>query len=302
MEKNMENNNDYQNQMVSLQKPNGYDNYEVVEEEKEGVTLGQIWHMIYKHWVALIVMVLVGLGGGVAYSKIIKTPKYQATVQLMTVNSDTSESNTTSSNISLAIQKTSIAYGYATTDEVLTSVGNKLAEKKYEDIYLKDENGKVTTNLDLTAIKKLYSVSIPTVVSNSTSIFLSITSTCKTEALAIDVANFVSSSIVELVNKPTSPVYGMLKNSLTSMGTAYSAKDTSTSTIILALIGMLAGAVVGAAYGIIRELTNTKVASKADLEDITGFKVIGMIPKYDNNVEVEMIEKKENEKGGMENA
>jgi capsular polysaccharide biosynthesis protein len=296
------NNNDYQSQMMSLQRPSSNnDGYEVVEEEKEGISLGQVWHMIVKHWVALVIMVLVGLACGFGYSKFIKTPKYQANVQLMTVNGEASESSSTSSNISLAIQKTTIAYGYATTDEVVKSVGKKMAEKDY-DIYLKDADGKKTEEYDLTAIKKLYSVSIPTVTGSSTSIFLSITSTCKTEAMAIDVANFVSSSIVSLSNDSSSTVYSMLKNSLVSMGTANSAKDTSTSTFIIALVGMLAGAVIGAAYGIIRELCNTKVSSKADLETLTGFKVIGMIPKYDNNVVVEMTEKKEEDKGGKENA
>ena len=295
------NNNDYQSQMMSLQRPSSNnDGYEVVEEEKEGISLGQVWHMIVKHWVALVIMVLVGLACGFGYSKFIKTPKYQAEVQIMTVSGDTTESSTSSSNISLAIQKTSIAYSYSTTDEVVKSVGKKMAEKDY-DIYLKDTDGKKTEEYDFTAIKKLYSVSIPTNNGSSSNV-LKVTSTCKTEAMAIDVANFVSSSIITLSNDSSSIVYSMLNNSLHSMGTANSAKDTSTSTFIIALVGMLAGAVIGAAYGIIRELCNTKVGSKADLETLTGFKVIGMIPKYDNNVVVEMTEKKEEDKGGKENA
>jgi capsular polysaccharide biosynthesis protein len=288
----MQNNNlnDF-DESVSLNRPNG-DNVEYVEEEKEGITLGQIWHMIIKHWVALVIVALVGLAGGFAYSKFFKTPKYQSTVKMMIKSGSTTTS--ADGEISLALKKAQIAYGYLTTDEVATSVGKKMGAKNY-DVYLKDDSGKKTENIDVTAVMKLYSVSIPTVTSNNTSIFLSITSTCKTEAMAIDVANFVATSAIELTNDTTSQVYGYLNNSLSSMGTAYSAKDSSTSTMILSLIGLLAGVVIGAAYGIIYELVDNRVKSKSDLETLTGYKVIGMVPKYDN------LKAEEEENGGKNN-
>ncbi len=264
------------------------------ETEKSGITLSQIGHMIWKHWVAAVVCLLVGLAGGVGYSKFIKTPKYQATVQLMVVDSST---GSTADNINLALKKTQIAYGYMTTDEVVTEIGKKLGEKNY-DVYLKDSSGKTTENVDISKVKGYYTVSIPTVTTNSTSVFLSVTSTCKSEAMAIDVANLAVESTISLANATTSTVYGLLQNSLVSMGNANSAKDTSTSTLVFAAVGALAGLVVGAAYGIIRELLNSKVSSKVDLETITGYKVIGMIPKYENVPE----KKEEPKEGGKDNA
>ncbi len=264
------------------------------ETEKSGITLSQIGHMIWKHWVAAVVCLLVGLAGGVGYSKFIKTPKYQATVQLMVVDSST---GSTADNINLALKKTQIAYGYMTTDEVVTEIGKKLGEKNY-DVYLKDSSGKTTENVDISKVKGYYTVSIPTVTTNSTSVFLSVTSTCKNESMAIDVANLAVESTISLANATTSTVYGLLQNSLVSMGNANSAKDTSTSTLVFAAVGALAGLVVGAAYGIIRELLNSKVSSKVDLETITGYKVIGMIPKYENAPE----KKEEPKEGGKDNA
>lgn len=274
----MENNEKYENQMISLSRPN-----ENVEEEENGISLSDIWHMIVKHWVGLVIFLLVGFAGGFGYAKFIKKPKYQASVQLMVVNS-TSGENTT--NINLSLQKTNIAYGYLVTDEVVNSVCEKMAEKKY-DVYTKDSNGKDTTTFDTVEVKKLYSVSIPTFSSNSTSIFLSITSTCKEEQMAIDVCNFVVDSALELVNVPSSKGYSILNNSLVTMGKANYAKDTSTSTAVVSLIGALIGVVVGVGYCIIRELADTHVSSKADLEKLTGYKVIGMIPLYNNDVNVE---------------
>ena len=260
------------------------------ETEKSGITLSQIGHMIWKHWVAAVVCLLVGLAGGVAYSKFIKTPKYQATVQLMVT--DSSSSNT-AENINNAIAKTRVAYVYMTSDEVVTEVGKKLAEAKY-DVYLKDSDGKATTNIDISAVKEYYTVTIPTITTNSTSVFVSVTSTCKTEQMAIDVANYVSSVTVELTNSSSHKIYYSLNGSLNSMGEAKGAKDTSTSTFVFAAVGALAGVVVGAAYAIIRELVNSKVSSKVDLEALTGYKVIGMIPKYENAPE----QKEESKEGG----
>ena len=242
------------------------------EEEEKGITLSQIWRMIVKHWVALIICILVGFAGGFGYAKFVKKPSYQSSVQMMIVNSGST--TTTAEN--------EIAYGYLTTDEVATSVGKKLGEKKY-DIYLKDDNGNATENIDVSAVKKLYSVSIPTVVSSTTSIYLTITSNCNNKNMAIDVVNYVATSAIELVNSTSSSVYGYLNNSLTCIGTANSAKDTSTSTAVLSIIGAVIGLVVGAAYGIIRELTNTHVSSKQELETLSGYKVIGMIPKAELN-------------------
>lgn len=262
------------------------------ETEKSGITLSQIGHMIWKHWVAAVVCLLVGLAGGVGYSKFLKTPKYQATVQLAVVENS---SDSTTDNITLALRKTQIAYGYMTSDEIVTKLGEKLGAKDY-DVYLKDKDGKKKDEIDVSKVKGYYTVAIPTVTTNNTSIFLTVTSTCKTEQMAIDVANFTVEATIECANASEN-IKGLLKNSIVSMGNANSAKDTSTSTLVFAAVGALAGLVVGAAYGIVRELLNSKVSSKVDLETITGYKVIGMIPKYEN-----APEKKEESKGGKDNA
>ena len=262
------------------------------ETEKSGITLSQIGHMIWKHWVAAVVCLLVGLAGGVGYSKFLKTPKYQATVQLAVVENS---SDSTTDNITLALRKTQIAYGYMTSDEIVTKLGEKLGAKDY-DVYLKDKDGKKKDEIDVSKVKGYYTVAIPTVTTNNTSIFLTVTSTCKTEQMAIDVANFTVEATIECANTSKN-INGLLKNSIVSMGNANSAKDTSTSTLVFAAVGALAGLVVGAAYGIVRELLNSKVSSKVDLETITGYKVIGMIPKYEN-----APEKKEESKGGKDNA
>lgn len=260
-----------------------------VKEEQEGITLSRLWHMIAKHWIVLIACTAVGFAGGIGYSKLIKTPKYQATTQIMAVPSDDSLSDQEA--INLALKKAAIAYGYMTSEEVLKSVGVKMEEKGY-NAYVKDANGNKTENVDIAAVKSYYTVTIPTVTNNATNIFVNVTSTCKNKQMAIDVANYVVDATIELVNTKGTNGYTILKESIRTMGEATDAKDTSTSTWVISLIGALIGVVVGAGYGIVRELTNTKVTSKQDLENLTGYKVIGMIPDY------QLVEEAAGKKGG----
>ncbi len=249
------------------------------EEDEKSITLGQIWHMIKKHWISVAICGLVGFGGAFAYAKLIKSPKYQANVQLLVGESSTNNS------ISLTT-RVATASAFLQSDRVAKAVGAKLSEKNYS-VQLKDANGAVVENeYDIAAIKKLYSVSTTT-----NSPIVTLTSSCKTEQMAIDVANYVSSVGIELADTETDPIYTYLGNCLSSMGVATQAKDNSTSNVLISLIGVLAGLVVGCIYAIVRELTDTKVTSKGELETLTGYKVIGMIPKY------EIDKDEENEEG-----
>ncbi len=258
-------------------------------EEQEGITLSRIWHMIAKHWIVLVACTAVGFVGGIGYSKLIKTPKYQATTQIMTICNDPTLD--TEKAISLSLKQAAIAYGYMSMDEVVNAVGTKMEANGY-DAYTKDSSGKKTGNVDTVTVKSYYTVTIPTVTNNATSVFVNVTSTCKTKQMAIDVANYVVDATIELVNTEGTNGYMNLKNSIASMGKATNAKDTSTSTWVISLIGALIGVVLGAGYGIVRELTNTKVSSKQDLETLTGYKVIGMIPDY------QLVEDAANKQGG----
>ncbi len=263
---------------------------EETESNEKSITVGQIWRMIKKHWVAAGVCALLGFGAAFGYAKLIKSPSYQANVQLVVI---ADEGTTSAENITYSQGKAKIAYGYLTSDEVVEKSAEKLSEnEKYTKTFATTENGMTKYNTLL--FKNYYSVSLSTVGNTSTtSIFLTITSTCKSEQMAIDVANCVANTSVDLSRSESCRFHALLGNSLNVIQEAKQAKDKSTSTIVISLIGVLAGLVVGCAYGIIRELTDTRVTSKAELENLSGYKVIGMIPKYDINKD----EEGENEHG-----
>ena len=262
---------------------------EVVYQEEQGksITLGQIWHMLKKHWVAIGICALVGFAGAFAYGKFIKTPSYQASVQMMVISND---STSTTENITASRTKAGIAEGYLTSTDVLTKTAEKLDAKGYT-VSSTDSEGNKKYNTIL--VNSYYSVSLSVIGSNTTatSIFLTVTAKCKTGQMAIDVANSVASSTVELTNSKDQAIYSLLGNSLHVVQEAQQAKNTSTSIVLISAIGILAGLVVGAAYAIIRELADTRVTSKSELETLAGYKVIGMIPKYEAKNESEEGEK-----------
>lgn len=244
---------------------------------ERSISFSQIWHMIKKHWVAIAVCTLVGLAGGVVYGRVIKKPEYQATSQVMVVNTEAeSESSTDiSGNLNIAKQQAAIAYGYMTTTEVREATCKALAPT-YPDYDISDDSKK---DKAMETLAKQYTVTLATVGSTSTtSIFISVTATTSEKQRSIDLANTVANVTHDLANG-SGTVSSVLKNSIV-VTEAMTSTDSSTSNVVIALIGTLIGLVVGCAYAIIRELANTKVTSKFELEQLTGVKVIGMIPKY----------------------
>ncbi len=298
--------NEYNN---SLQRPAVDNSAEPNEEENSGITFSQILHMLKKHWVALIVLSLIGFAFGVVYGRFIKKPKYQSSTQLMIVNSESGEDVTSDQQISTAQRKAGILYVYLTSDEVKTDVAKKLMsiDASY-DLYNKDEkknpikDDKGNYTYDLVALSNLYAVNLQQVSSGNTSIFVTVTSTAKTAQFAIDIANTVANTTITLCNQKGTNGYQYLNNAVTTLGTATAAKDKSTSNVVVAAVGLLIGVICGAGYGIIAEMTNTHVSSKAELEQITGYKVIGMIPKYNPYVPSATTDASSSRKGGEKDA
>lgn len=257
---------DSENENYSLPRPsnNAKIEQEDIDEEESGITLGDIWRMIKKHWVALVICLFVGLAGGVTYGKAIKKPKYQSTGTML-INKDQATLND-------ARTWAGVIYNYCTTGQVKEAVGKKMIELGYKTSF--------TTNGTLDTSKVKYTASMPTFGSTTnTSLFIDISATTSNAKMSQDLVDTVMTTTQELIDGGDTQM-SSAKGFVNISSKASEAKDTSTSTAVISLIGILIGAVVGAAYGIIRELTNVHVSSKIELENLTGYKVIGMIPKY----------------------
>ncbi len=257
-------------EQYSLQRPDN--NNRIVQdnssEEESGITLNDIWRMIKKHWVAIVICLFVGLAGGAVYAKTIKKPKYTSTGTLMIVKENT--------ELSEDRNMAGVVYGFISTGTVKENVANKMISIGYESVY-KNKDGVIDTSA-LT-----YTPSLPTYGSSTnTSIFITISATTSKAKMSKDLVNTVMEVTKELCESDNSKM-NIAKGYVNISSYASDSKDTSTSTLIISLIGTLIGLVVGAAYAIIRELTNVHVSSKIELETLTGYKVIGMIPKYDKD-------------------
>ncbi len=240
------------------------------DEEKSGVTFGQIWHMIIKHWVAWVVFMFVGLAGGFGFAQYVKKPNYSSTAVMMISGSNISNSADITTNLNTAYSQANIAVAMMNTQIVYQKVTETLATT-YTDL-------KTSDGYDYKTINKAYSATLATSGSTNNSIFINITAQTSDKQFSQDIANTVASTAISIAN--TNADYSYLKDSLIITSPASEATDTSMSKAAVTLIGLLIGVVVGALYGIIYELADNKVTSKVELENLTHVKVIGMIPDF----------------------
>lgn len=260
---------DNENEAYSLQRPstpNGkVEPEETYDSEESGISLGDIWRMIKKHWVGLVICLFVGLAGGVLYGKVIKKPKYQSTGTMLI--------NKEGATLNDAKAWAGAIYNYSTTDKVKLLTGKKMVELGYKTQFVNDK-GEIDTS------KIVYTASMPTYGgSTNTSIFINISASTSDAKMSQDLVDTIMTATQELIDNDDAQM-SSAKGFVNISSKASAAVDTSTSNVMIALIGVLIGVVVGAGYGIVRELTNVHVASKSELENLTGYKVIGMIPKY----------------------
>lgn len=298
-----ENNNDA---MEALQRPqvskSGNNNYiEEMDDEERGITLGQIWHMIIKRWVAVVICMLIGLAVGVVYARAIKKPVYKATRTLAVIapkDDDTSASN----NVNNSLYFARIAVGYIKYPEVEEQACKILVDKTedYKEMFSSvDDKGDTVYNT--VVLDDFFTASLETYVSGNstaTSIFIDVTASSSDKQLSTDVVNAVVQALQDVSNTAGSALNSLLDHTIFPGTEARvdDAKDSSTSNVVIGAVGVIGGAVLGIAYAIIRELADTKIGSKSELEHLTGYKVIGMIPKYETYAEEQEGE------GGEENA
>lgn len=261
------------------------------ESSESSISFSQIWHMIKKHWIAVAVCTLLGLAGGVLYGRVIKDPEYEATAQIMVITPTQEDASTNiTGSLNVAKEQAAVIYGYMTTTEVREAVCKSLAAK-YPDYDITDDSKKDQAMEDLA---EQYTVTLPTIGSTSTtSIFVNVTSNTPEKQLSIDLANTVVNVTYDLANGSGS-VSGYLKGSII-VTQATTATDESVSNVIIAIVGTAIGLIVGCAFAIIKDLANIKVTSKYELEQLTGIKVIGMIPKYIDQIPVATEEDEDNE-------
>lgn len=251
---------------------NYYQQPSEAEEEKDSVTLGDLWHMIAKHWKGLLVSFVVCVLVGLIYGFAIKKPEWSSTgtVAVLADSGNSSSTETTtgidSTNLSLSITLVPSVTDFMNSDPIKASVANQINEK-WGTTY--------TTN----DIGKFVSASAKTYTSLEKSVYITITATTSKEELSQDLVNAVMQTSIEMANDTEANSYSKIfANSIYISSQASEAIDSSMSKALILAIAAGAGVVIGALYGIIFELCSTKVGTAKELENLTGVKVIGTIP------------------------
>jgi|LAHS01.1.fsa_nt_gb capsular polysaccharide biosynthesis protein len=253
------------------------DNTDVSEEEqdeKTGVTLGDIWHMIVKHWIALVIFFVVGLIGGGVYAFGVEKPVWTSTGTVIVI-ADSNSQTTTSDTISTTDFNNSFNYVITARDTIndtpiMTAVMTSINTSKGTSYTLKE-------------IKKMVSASARTYTSLEKSLYVDITANTADKDLS---QALVDTTITETLSITASDSrYAFLKNRLALTSSSSTPVDTSFSKAKVLLIAGACGLIAGILYGILFELCSTKVGNVKDIEALTGEKVIGLIPMQENTTE-----------------
>jgi capsular polysaccharide biosynthesis protein len=288
---------------------------QVSDDETQGRTFGDYWNMIKKHWIAIVIFVLAFGVAGVTYGAGIKKSKWQCTGSVLV----TVDSSTTVSTNSTAEITGSTLYWVNTISDFLND--NLVLDAVTQDLI----NDGYTYSLSKTSeVDDLYQASPRSSNSTyATSLYIDVKGTSKDKTLAAKVVSYVLLEAQNIVDADyASSKAGSTTNGAWQIKSMYHAsypvivskasaaadttgasyvhdanstyyvaysklapEDVSTKLSVIVLAAALIGLVVGIAYAIIREVTNVYVISKKELETLTGFKVIGMIPEYSNDNE-----------------
>lgn len=228
-------------------------------EEAEGMTLQELFKIVWINRVAIVLITLWVMIIGIVYTFVLVTPQYTAETSIIVqVDFEVSE---TSQQSAIAIAQNLIS----TYKEFVVS--NLVLESVIDDIDDLPE-GYSKSSLE-------NSISIST-QSNVLIIFISVEN--ESPELAIKIANTLINNSISIANDEDNG-YVLLQNKLKVLDVA-EAKTTPTSpnTALNIIISILLGGIIALAFVFVKELFNNKYQSATEMEKHLGIKVIAAVP------------------------
>lgn len=233
------------------------ENVVVVEEESQGLTIKDIFFMVRKHIIAIIVFVVVFTIAGYIATKLLP-PTYKSSGSMM---------------VSYESSNGAITSDYTFSNYITTTYVEFIKEDAVLDIVSE------RTGISTATIKSNMSVS-----NKSLLITISYKSSDAEEAkmvtnTIIDTAQEVADSTVN-VGGEEKPVYHLLYDNLKVL--TYAKTGTIQShTLRNVAIGLAVGVVLAFAYVALRELFDNSFKSSSELERMLGIPVLAGIPEYE---------------------
>jgi capsular polysaccharide biosynthesis protein len=239
---------------------NELDQQQIVEEE--GMTLQDLFKIIWKNIVLIAFITLWVAVIGVVYTLIVVTPKYTANTSII-VQVDVGSSGASEQSAIYVAQNLINTYKeFVTSNLVLNSVLTDL-----------DAQNMLPAGTTISQLRSMVTVSTQT---NVLIIYIAVENTDPTLAAAI--ANEMVSNSIAMAND-TEQGFVLLQNKLKALDTALvPTAPSSPNKILNGVISVLLGGIIALGVVFVKELFNNKIRSTEDMEKYLNLKVIAAVP------------------------
>ncbi len=226
---------------------------------EEGITLSELFQIVWKNITLVILVTLWVTIIGVIYTFVVVEPTYTAEASIMVQTDVSSTTPNEQSAIQVALALIPTYQDFMVSRKVLTSVVN-------------DVPG-LPENYSLTALKNSFTISRST---NSLVIYIKVVH--KDPALAMEIANqLVENSILIADNEETD--FRSLKDKLRIVDLAIQpTTPTAPNKPLNIIISFLLGGILSFGIIFIKELFNNKFQSSSEMEKYLGINVIAAVP------------------------
>lgn len=255
--------------------------------------LRQLWHIIQKHFFALIFMAIIGAGAGYGVAKFVIAPTYSASTSML-VNRSADDTSTATANLSdqqADVQLINTYKNLIISSNVLGTVSDELenpapivVQKAKDAVYetLADGTQRLVTpakkEITKPSNKTKHQLSVDelksmvTVTSQQNSQVFSINVKSKDPKLAADVANEVADVFKDKIG-------GFMKiNNVSIIDSAKAnKKPVSPSTKLFTLAGLVILGGLTFLYVLIKELADTAIKSPDEVSQLFGMTNLGVI-------------------------
>lgn len=255
--------------------------------------LRQLWHIIQKHFFALIFMAIIGAGAGYGVAKFVIAPTYSASTSML-VNRSADDTSTATANLSdqqADVQLINTYKNLIISSNVLGTVSDELenpapivVQKAKDAVYetLADGTRRLVTpakkEITKPSNKTKHQISVDelksmvTITSQQNSQVFSINVKSKDPKLAADVANEVAAVFKDKIG-------GFMKiNNVSIIDSAKAnKKPVSPSTKLFTLAGLVILGGLTFLYVLIKELADTAIKSPDEVSQLFGMTNLGVI-------------------------
>ncbi|MGO3489798.1 MAG: YveK family protein [Leuconostoc carnosum] len=236
--------------------------------------LRQLWHIIQKHFFALIFMAIIGACAGYGVAKFVIAPTYSASTSML-VNRSADDTSTATANLSdqqADVQLINTYKNLIISSNVLGAVSDTLADGTRRLVTpaqkeITKPSNKTKYQLSVDELK-----SMVTITSQQNSQVFSINVKSKDPKLAADVANEVADVFKDKIG-------GFMKiNNVSIIDSAKAnKKPVSPNTKLFTLAGLVVLGGLTFLYMLIKELSDTTIKSPDEVSQLFGMTNLGVI-------------------------